>query len=591
NDREEYTDRYFVSSDELYTESAVNESTNVNHRFNGRIEYELNENNSFRWRPSLSWQQNDGSSDLFGRNMLLDSLLSSTSNQFGAQLNALDFSNNLLWRHRFSVERRTLSVNVRTGFAPQNGDNSLLATNTYEGSVTETETLDQIAGLDRNSWNGSVDISYTEPVGEYGMLMFSSETSYQEEDSDLSTYDFNPGTTDYDLINAPLSNVFASDYLEQGLEVGYNYRQRSLFFMLRLTGQYSELINDQTYPVAANVERSFKNLLPMAMLRFGTSRTNSVFVRYRASTDLPSLTQLQEVINNTNPLQLSVGNPGLNQALEHSMMARYNKTNTEKGTIVFAFLRATVTQGYIANSSYLPGSEAPIRTQYNVSQAAQLSRPVNLDGYWNLRGLVTYGFPLFQRALNLNVDLSYGYTNTPSLINDVQNEARNTTGGLGLTLSSSFSDRFEFTIGSRSNLNEVTNTLPTSGNSRFFSQDSRVGFNWIGPAGITLRSDLTHQYYDGLGEGFDPAFWLWNASLGKKLFKDQRGEIAVVVFDLLKENQSLSRNVTEIYFEDSRTNALQQYFMLRFTYDVRNFGTPPQREERPDFGPPGGRHW
>lgn len=589
NEQRQLLNRYFVSSDEIYEETSINSSINQNHRINGRIEYELNDNNSFHWRPSLSWQRNDGASDLLGQNLGIDALLAETNNQFAAELRALNFDNNLLWRHRLAKERRTFSINLRTGFSPQKGNNQLLATNFYADQVPAFGSLDQSTTLDGNSWNASIDFSYTEPVGENGMLMFSSETSYQQQDNDQSTYDFNPANDDYDLINRQLSSVFTYDYLEQEVEVGYNYRVRNLFFMLELAGQYSELLNDQAFPMSFGVQRSFTNLLPMAMLRFGTSRTNSVFFRYRASTDLPSLSQLQEVLDNSNPLLLSVGNSALDQALEHQFMLRYNKTNTDKGTVVFAFLNGRFTQNYIANSSYLPGSEAPIRTLYQVPAGAQLSRPTNIDGYWNVRGLLTYGFPLLQRALNLNVDLNLSYVNTPSLVNKVRNESRNASGGLGLTISSGFSERVDFTLSSRSNINQVRNTLTTAGESDFFSQVTRFNFDWIAPGGWTLRSDLQHQYYDGLGDDFDPDYWLWSLSIGKKVLK-QRGEIALGVFDVLKENNSLSRNVTEIYFEDSQTNVLQQYFMLRFIYDVRHFGEPPAAEERPsrDFRPWGG---
>jgi hypothetical protein len=67
---------------------------------------------------------------------------------------------------------------------------------------------------------------------------------------------------------------------------------------------------------------------------------------------------------------------------------------------------------------------------------------------------------------------------------------------------------------------------------------------------------------------------LWNVSAGKKFLSKQRGELKVTVFDLLKQNQSVSRTVDALYIEDVQTVVLQQYFMLTFTYSLRNFGKP-----------------
>ncbi|WP_197428890.1 outer membrane beta-barrel protein [Phnomibacter ginsenosidimutans] len=90
-------------------------------------------------------------------------------------------------------------------------------------------------------------------------------------------------------------------------------------------------------------------------------------------------------------------------------------------------------------------------------------------------------------------------------------------------------------------------------------------------------NEVTNQLYSGLADGFDQSFWLWNVSAGKKMLKNRRGEIKMSVFDLLKQNQSIARNIGETYIEDVQTQVLQQYFMLTFTYTLRNFGQAAKR--------------
>ena len=171
----------------------------------------------------------------------------------------------------------------------------------------------------------------------------------------------------------------------------------------------------------------------------------------------------------------------------------------------------------------------------------------------------------------MNIDLNANHSRTPGLINGDRNLTNNTTTGLGLTLSSNISDRVDFTISSRSSVNFVANSLQSATDPNYFQQNSKLKLNWIIGKGIIFRTDLTHFFYDGFEDDFDQNFLLLNVSLGKKLFKDDRGEISVVVFDALDQNNALTRNITETYTEDVQTNVLQQYFMLKFKYDVRHF--------------------
>src|SRR5205085_8195284 len=102
-----------------------------------------------------------------------------------------------------------------------------------------------------------------------------------------------------------------------------------------------------------------------------------------------------------------------------------------------------------------------------------------------------------------------------------------------------------------------------------------------------FQNDLNNQLYSGLTEGYNQNYFLWNMSAGKKFLKNQKGELKLSVFDLLKQNRSITRNVTETYIEDVQNQVLQQYFMLTFTYNLRNFGAGIMNSNRPNrnFGP------
>jgi hypothetical protein len=112
-----------------------------------------------------------------------------------------------------------------------------------------------------------------------------------------------------------------------------------------------------------------------------------------------------------------------------------------------------------------------------------------------------------------------------------------------------------------------------------------VVFNLLNKKGYFIQNDFSTQIFKGLSGGFDRTFNLWNGSIGKKFFKNKSGELKLSVFDILKQNQSLVRTVTNSYLEDSRSKVLQQYYMLTFSYNLKNFGNGKKQEKADDFIP------
>jgi hypothetical protein len=594
---EQYLTQQFVDAEglgQVYDETTFSTTNNTNHRANFRFEYQIDSSNSLILRPSLSWQLNDGNSATTGMTNLDNSLLNETSNHYRSDLTGLNFNNDLLWRHKFGKQGRTFSMNVSSGYSPKKGDSELQSTSAFFTQPSSFDTLDQQARLDVNSWNVSTNFNYTEPISETSQLMLEYRASYQQEESDKKTYDFSEATQGYDDLNQPLSNVFSNDYFTHRPGLGYSYRKgRDLMVMARASFQYAKLLNDQTFPQMLETEQTFSNLLPFAMLRWDIDgRQKNMRIFYRTNTDLPSISQLQNVVDNTNPLQLRVGNPNLKQAYSHSLFWRYQATNTEKSTVFFAMLGGSLTNDYIANGTYLANSGHPIFDDLEVQRGAQVTQPVNLGGYRSLRSFVTYGVPVKPIKSNLNMDLNWNFSRTPGLLNDEMNFANTHTFGTGLTLSSNISSKLDFTIAGRPSYSRVKNSLQTNSNTEYLSLNSSVRFNWIIIEGFVLRSDLANQLYTGLSDSFNQNYWLWNVGIGKKLFKNERGELTLSINDLLNQNRNISRTVTETYIQDSRTNALTRYVMLTFTYNLRHFGTQPsnQNEERRwDGRPPFGR--
>jgi len=292
-----------------------------------------------------------------------------------------------------------------------------------------------------------------------------------------------------------------------------------------------------------------------------------------SQTQSPGIGQLQNTIDNSNPLKLTTGNPDLKESYRHNLFMRYSSSDISKARIFFIMGRITLADNYITNHTIYAFRDSVLNNSVTLQQGSQLTVPVNLDNYWNATVFTTYGFPISLIKSNLNINLSYNYSHRPGMINNNTNYSNDNRFGAGLVLSSNISEKVDFSVSSNTSYNIANNTLYQELNDEYIYQKTGANLNLIFWKGMVFNTRFSHQYYSGLSKGYDESYYLWNLSLGKKLFQNQQAEIKLSVYDVLNQNKSVSRDVTDAYIEDTRTNVLQRYFMLSFRYNLRNFGS------------------
>ncbi len=562
-----------ADSSQYYDERSLSESNNYNHRFNLRMEYTIDDKNSIIYQPSLSWQHNIGNELTDGQTYLENGQpLNATLNDYRADLRGLNLSNSLLYRHRFEKKGRTISLRLSNQINQQDGENALLAANIFNSrGIMTVDSLDQQSTLDKYDNTYSANVNYTEPLGEKLSLMLNYDVSLKAGKSDKLTYNYEESSDAYSMIDSTLSNQFESQYLTQAAGTGLRYNQGKLSLMGRVNYQIANLSNEQFFPAEDQIDRNFKSVLPFAMLHYRMEGGKNLRVFYRTNTDAPNVSDLQNVVDNSNPLMLRQGNPGLQQAYQHNLFGRFASTNVDKATTFFALLGGSYTQQYVGQSTFTALQDTLLDGNLMLQQGAQLTRPVNFDNSWSLRSFISYGIPLSALKSNLNFNSSVNYSRSPGLVNEQLNYANNLGFGLGLVLSSNISQQIDFTLSSRSNYNVVNNSLRADLNNNYFNQQSGLKLHARTQKGLFVETDINHQFYVGLSEDFNQNYVLMNLSVGKKIFKNQLGELKLTVFDLLNQNTSINRTVSETYIEDTQTEVLQRFGMLTFTYNLRNF--------------------
>ena len=583
------TNRTYVlstTSGQVYNEDFLSTMKNANHRLNFKFDIALDSMNSLVINPKVSYQGNE-------RDQTTDGTTADGNNELINQINnrtfsdtkGLNASTSVLWRHRFAKPRRTFSANITGTYTVKEGNNGQLSASHYydEFGIDSLAEIDQHTDNNTNGYGVNGRFSFTEPLSKSWSSEFYYAPAYSVSNADKRTYDFDTITNSYYFMDTTLSNVFGNQTIVNEGGTNFRFQKNKASFQLGLGYQNSLLMNAQQFPTTRDVNLTFNSILPNMRFKYDFSKATSLMLAYRAGTRNPTIDQLQNVIDNSNPLSLSSGNPDLKQQYNHRVFGRFNNTNIQKATNFNVFFGGEMNQNYISNATIIATNDTVVNGNVVLLRGAQFRQPVNLQGSYNARTTISYGFSLTKLKLNFNFYAGAAYTVAPGLINNEVNKAKTSNANGGLTISSNISENLDFTVGYTLNYNNVVNTRQNVSSNEYFVHNVNARFNWIIKERLVINSTYSVNAYAGLGSGFNQTIMLWNGGIGYKLLKSKALEVRVSVFDILNNNNSISRNVTESYIEDVKSNVLNRYYMLTLTYNLRNFGTkaPETKETKP----------
>lgn len=586
--------KYFDAdlADLLYNETSTSEMSNMNHRFNSRITYTINSTNSMIITPSFSMQDNESLSTLFGQYSDFDNAnnetLETTNRDTESNTQAYNAGLNIVYRHRFPAVGRTLSVMLSGTASNRDGDNYSDYFNTLEelatGSIDNSSYIQNKLSLRKNySLRGSV--IYTEALSDRVMLSTSYRVSYNNSDSKVDTYRADQGysiggidemdimasdPTSSDLFDAELSSDYNSDYVTQSLGAGFRFvRGRRFMAMVEGSAQHALLLGSQLYPVADDdIRHDYLSILPSAFIRYSLNDANSFQFRLNASSSAPSITDLQEVVDNTTSFFYTSGNPELDQQLNYTANIRYLRT-TKSGHTFIAMGSGTISKDYVSDNTIMESGYAIPNTDFVLSGVEQYTTPINLSGYYTARLMVTYGFPVDFIRSNVNLSVSANYENEPTLFNSVKSYTREFTYTPKVVIGSNISKKLDFTLTYSAGINQAISSSENSSTDDYISHSAGAKLGWQFYKDFTFRSTYSYVGYSGLGTT-EYNYSLLNASIGKKFLKNKRLEAMFEATDILQQLTSFKRTVGSNYYQYTNTNVLEPYFMLRIVYTIRD---------------------
>jgi len=534
------------------------------HRVNISGDYKIDSANSLKLTSSLNWQQSAYrinsryNSITTDGNLLNDGYAGSSTEGKGYSWN-----NNALFRHRFAKKGRTFSANLSFNLNNSNSNGGLQSLNNYyqpNGSLQRSDTINQVNTQYNNSRNYGAVISFTEALSKKSLLEFNYNFNALLSNSDKTTFDFDKISGKHTSLNGILSNNFVSDYIFHRPGINWRYQQKKYNFSIGAAIQQASL-QSQFHVMTgdSSLERSFTNFLPRANLQYSINQFKNIRANYNSFTRQPTVTQLQPLTDNTDPLNIRIGNPDLKQEYYHRLQAEYISFDPYRHTSFFAGITGNLTNNKIVNADELS------------AQGQRITRPVNVNGAYNINANSSWGFPVKQikSKLNLNTGLSKNYN--IGFINAEKNKIHSWTASQEIVWDYNYKEKLDLSAGAEIIYNDVQYSLQKQQNLQYWNQHYTFEINLYLPAGFSMASDVDYTTRSGLTQGYNLHAVLWNAGIAKQVFKNKKGEFRLQVYDILNQNIGVSRNSNQNYIEDLSYNVLKRYWQLSFTYNLSRF--------------------
>ena len=602
--------------DTLFKHSRTH-SLNNNHRFNARLDWKISERQSLMSRTNLSYQGNvnPGGGNIsegykYGQSGLTYVYNKTKRNSYG-----INFSEFLQYRLRIGEKKgRTLSISGRFNLhdshnlrrvTSNNADALEMGDPLYADYVNQIHANGEVANVNNtllyapvNRWvdapsrtyNVGGTFEYNEPLGKFTALSFQYRFSYEDETKNQTAYDTNDKfQLDGATINEEMTKDYRSGYWTHRVGPGFRYSQKKNTVVANIYYQYSALDGNIVGAQSDKIQRDYHNVLYFAMVNYMFNKENSIRLFFRSSTDNPSVTQLQSIYDVSTPQYLSIGNKDLNPSFTHRINFHYINSNVEKGrTFMWMFMMQNQ-QNYLAQSTfYNRNGVTDINVNGTTYRPQQVTSYENMDGYWNLRTHLSLGLPLSFMKCNLNLMAGVNYLVNPSAVygtfeditshNFTTNYANNIGYDAQVTLGSNISEKIDFTISWNGAFNQAWNTAAGKNEAgkyqmnNYFNHSVNGSLKWIFWKGFTFTAACSYVQYLGFTNKYNEDYVLCNLYLGKKIFRNQLGEIQIGVNDVANQNTAFVRSTGSGYTQNLTNSVIGRYFSVQFVYNLRKFG-------------------
>ena len=562
----------FLPSGAIFTESISNtRNENTSNKANFELEYKINPSMRLVIVPNLNQTRSDvnviSSSESTNEN---EEALNESNSASRRENNYTQFGNTINFNKTFQKKSRNLSFVATNSNSNTDSDNLIISKTVFFKNGKPNDERNQNNLTDVSFANYSADIEYTEPITDSLRVKVGVDLDWVNNKNDLKTYDFDLASQSYSDFNELQSNYITSSRNSIAPKVGLTFEKNKYTFNFNTN---TSIIDYNNHSLYLNKETDLFQtyILPYAnaQVRYKFDRSKYLTFRYEYLNTLPTATQLLPVANLSNPLNTFIGNPNLNPNAIHTARVTFKTYNFRSRTGLNLYLKADYFTDDIVSTSFFDDNGKKTTTYVNVADTYSTS----VGGNWNQR--IKNEAHVWRYGVNLNGNYSFdkGFTNAV-LFNT--RALRITPGiycnydyGELLTIAPSYNFTFNET--------KYENTARAASSYVLHRVNLQTTTYW--PKNWVFGNDFGYTYNSNISDDFKKDFYLWNTSLSYGFF-DKKMLLKVKVYDVLNQNQSVTRTLTSTIIRDEENTVLKRYAMFSLTYKMGSFKGKTKRYKR-----------
>jgi hypothetical protein len=427
------------------------------------------------------------------------------------------------------------------------------------GLMTDSLARDQLSFQKGNGQNYEFNFTYTEPIANGHVLDFSYTLGNSSNNSKQESFNYNGVTGKYDKQDSIASNSFSSSNSNQQIAVGYNYFRKKLQWQAGMTLTRNTQFNKDLSGHQMDLKQSVTNIFPRTSLIYSISKQKNLQIHYNGRNRPPSIQELQPLPDYSNPLLVRLGNPVLKQEFNNEIKLSYKDFRARKYRSLFGQLQFNSTAHKIVNA-----------TRIN-SQGSQVQQYVNVEGNYAIGANVNYStsFGKGPKKGNVGINTSARYENAVNLVNAERNMRKTFNWGQFMQLGYNVIEKFDVSVSAGFNRSWSGYSVDGGNITSLFSHYYTAYILYELPLQCTISSGINFIINEAQQHLPGTQSTVWDASVTKRLFKNQTGEIKLSAFDILNNSNNFSQVNGDNYIETTEREVLKRVFAFSFRYNFR----------------------
>ncbi|HXS36643.1 MAG TPA: TonB-dependent receptor [Flavipsychrobacter sp.] len=553
--------QYILPDSQYFTKEHTNQfSTTDRHSISAMYEHKIDSTSSIKITSDAGYKDVQ-TSTLYNTESLSanNDVINSSNRKITNDIKSNYLNTDLIYRKKFAKKGRSLSVDFKENYKDSKNDGFLNSTNTFADT---NYSVDQRKIANTNTLAFASKITYTEPVSKVAYLELNYGLNLNNSSSLNSSYDKPVGSDSYSY----LDSLYSSDYSYKittnkgGANLRFVYKKINFSFgsdVSNTTYNQGDLYRDTSY------RYNYFNLFPKAAFQYKVNKQSNLSINYFGYTNQPTIQQIQPLQQNTDPLNIAIGNPNLKEEFHNNINAQFHNFKPLTGQWIWASANFSAVNNAIGQATNT--DELGRRTyQY-----------INVNGNYNGGAYLDYGFKISKWDMSISSNLNSQVDHINDYVNGAKNVSNNNLYTFGINFDKYKQDKYQLSLRTGVTYNDNHATISTYATSYWTSNEELSGsvqlplhfeigttLNWF----IRQRTVVFDQNNDVL---------LWKAYVSKKFLKSKQLELKVFVNDILNQNIGFTRFAQNNYITENTYNTISRYGMVSLIWNFSKTGGAP----------------